>query len=297
MLHGLVLSGGGAKGGFEAGAAAAILEYYKHTDSPITMLSGTSVGAINAAGIAAGGPRYPMEIWRNISNNKIYRRSTFMYPWRFWRLGAAFDSSPLWKLITSHIGPDALAHSDYRIFIHTTEITTRRPVVFSGKHPDVLTGIYASASIPGAFPPVLWEGHWLVDGGTVDNSPIRSLVREGCKKITVIYLDDELPQPSITAADLDPITKVERPNAAESLAASIEAMMDAHFRRDLKNVELINKLVAVGHPMKEGHRKIHLQVFGPDRDLGNSLDFDTKRMRILIDRGYHQALRWLTSVR
>jgi len=55
----------------------------------------------------------------------------------------------------------------------------------------------------------------------------------------------------------------------------------------------INRMVDAGCAPKPGHRKIHLQIFGPKTELGGSLDFNTKRMRILVDRGYHRALAWL----
>jgi len=293
MIHGLCLSGGGANGSFEAGGAAAIGEHYQHSNSPITMLSGTSVGALNAAGIAAKGWRFPMELWWDISDRKVYRKSRFLFLWRVWQLGAIYDSRPLLKFIKSKIKAKDLASSDFRLFIHATKLGCRQPVIFTGKHPDAVTGIFASASIPGAFPPVKWQGHWLVDGGTVDNSPIRALIRSGCEMITVIHLDDEMPAPPIQASEVEPVKDTDRPRIAETLAMSIEAMMDAHFQRDLKNVQLINRMVDAGCAPKPGHRKIHLQIFGPKTELGGSLDFNTKRMRILVDRGYHRALAWL----
>lgn len=296
MIHGLALSGGGARGAFEGGSAAAIVEHYQHSEHPITMLSGTSVGALNAAGIAAEGSRYPIEIWWHVSNEEVYHRpNLLMIGWKAWRQSSIFDSSPLRSLIRDALDLDKLAASPLRLFIHATILGTKQSVVFTGKHPDILTGIYASASIPGAFPPVPWNGHWLVDGGTVDNSPIRSLVRAGCEMITVVHLDHEMPAPPILASDVPAGPGAQQPNIQGVLGPAVEAMMDAHFWRDLKNVQLVNQLVAAG-ASDPHHRQIILQVFGPDRDLGDSLDFDNHRMRVLVDQGYHQALAWLRDL-
>ncbi len=296
MRHGLALSGGGAKGAFEAGAAAAIVEHYRFTESPITILSGTSVGALNAAGIAAKGARYPIELWHSISTARVYRKPFYSLPWRLWRQSAVYDSSPLWTLIQENVNPDFLVRSTFRLFVHTTDLEMKQPVIFTGGHPDILRAIWASASVPGAFPPVRWRGRWLVDGGTVDNSPIRSLIRAGCELITIVHLDETMPARAVFASSLAEIPSSSRPGIAAVLGNSIEAMMDAHFQRDLRNVQLINRLVDAGVAPRPDHRKVQVQLFGPDYDLGDPLDFDTDRARRNLDRGFHQALIWLRDL-
>lgn len=295
VKHGLCLCGGGAKGAYQAGAAAAIGEYYRNTSSPITVLSGTSVGALNAAAIAAKGWHYPLDLWWNVSDDQVYRKSKLLFLWRVWQLGSIYDSEPLWRFIKAAVDPKAIQRSQFDLYVHTTELGHQRPVVFTGKDPDILTGVFASASIPGAFPPVKWRGHWLVDGGTVDNSPIRSLIRAGCDRITVIHLDDELPADPIMADDVTPLPDSERPRIHQTLGCSIEAMMDAHFQRDLKNLKLINMLVENGCPPKPTHRKIAVRVFNPKKDLGDTLNFDTKRMRAALGAGYSEGRAWVRA--
>ena len=50
---GIVLSGGGARGAYEAGVVAGLMEVLRPTRAPFDILSGTSVGALNAAYLAA----------------------------------------------------------------------------------------------------------------------------------------------------------------------------------------------------------------------------------------------------
>src|SRR5262245_28916052 len=57
---GLVLSGGGAKGAWEAGAAAALVE----AGLPIALVAGSSAGALNGAMIAAGRVERLDALWR-----------------------------------------------------------------------------------------------------------------------------------------------------------------------------------------------------------------------------------------
>ncbi|MGH3665927.1 MAG: patatin-like phospholipase family protein [Egibacteraceae bacterium] len=69
MKLGLVLSGGGAKGAFEAGVYAAV----EDAGLQPQVLSGTSAGALNAAGIAAGMDAERLGAWwESVSDNDVY---------------------------------------------------------------------------------------------------------------------------------------------------------------------------------------------------------------------------------
>lgn len=291
--HALVLSGGGAKGREEAGAAPAIIEHYMHTSSPITILSGTSVGALNAAGIAAHDHWFPMELWRSIRAKDVFKGSRPMIPWRVWRRSSLYDSSPLWKLINKHIDPFAIRESKYRLMVHALDFFNEQQVIFTNASPDILTGIYASASVPGAFEPVSWKGTWLVDGGTVANTPIRSCIEAGAEKITIIYLNKDLPQPRIMALDVPRRYPIPRPKLGQVISGSIASMMDRHFHADLQRARDINEMVLAGMADPK-YRYVDIQIYKPDRDLGDTLDFLTPaKMQQEISDAYHRAIEWL----
>jgi predicted acylesterase/phospholipase RssA len=291
VKHGLVLSGGGAKGDVEAGAQAAIVSVYKHTDAPVVSLSGTSVGALNAAGCAARDHWFPLELWKGLRSRDIYRGSKYGMLWRIWSQSSIYTTRPLWNVIRSNITTEALAASPYALYVHVTILGRKQPIVFLKDDPDILMGIYASTAVPGAFPPVKWNRHWCIDGGTVDNSPIRSLIQDGCEKITVIILNDKLPAERVFASEVEPGPDLPRPGIVEVIAPALEAMMDAHLRRDLKNVELVNRLVDAG--CADGHhRKIDLRVWTPSGDLGGTLDFDLVTDGSRAVAAYHDALEW-----
>ena len=64
---GLVLSGGGAKGAYQIGVWKALCE--KGLDGDVAAISGTSVGAINAALFAlVPDPARCVELWREVSS-------------------------------------------------------------------------------------------------------------------------------------------------------------------------------------------------------------------------------------
>ena len=73
---GIVLSGGGARGAYEAGVVQGIMEVLQPTSPPFDVLCGTSVGALNAAYLAANAQAPDMnaaalsELWRGLDVSK-----------------------------------------------------------------------------------------------------------------------------------------------------------------------------------------------------------------------------------
>jgi NTE family protein len=87
---GLVLTGGGAKAAYQAGAIAALAEILPQQTSPFKVISGTSAGAINAAFLAASaenwvnGAQKLRDRWGALTLDHVYRtdgRSLFKIAW------------------------------------------------------------------------------------------------------------------------------------------------------------------------------------------------------------------------
>ncbi|MDT8364271.1 MAG: patatin-like phospholipase family protein [Nitrosomonas sp.] len=77
---GLVLTGGGARAAYQAGALRAIAEMLPaHAYSPFPVICGTSAGAINAAGVAMAathfqeGVKHLETVWGNLHTDQVYR--------------------------------------------------------------------------------------------------------------------------------------------------------------------------------------------------------------------------------
>src|SRR5258708_4472376 len=97
----LVLSGGGAKGAYEAGVAAALVE----RGVPIRLVAGSSAGALNAAMIADGRLDRLEALGRGLTRDQVYSpraRVVFPGPLPGWltlvtprRAGALFGPAPL----------------------------------------------------------------------------------------------------------------------------------------------------------------------------------------------------------
>ncbi|HEV2055968.1 MAG TPA: patatin-like phospholipase family protein, partial [Methylomirabilota bacterium] len=103
----LVLSGGGAKGAYEAGVAAALVE----RGLPIRLVAGSSAGALNAAMIASGRADRLETMWRTVTREQVYTLrgpvifAGFLPGWLTLLVlnetSALFDPAPLRDLIAA----------------------------------------------------------------------------------------------------------------------------------------------------------------------------------------------------
>jgi hypothetical protein len=163
----LALSGGGTNGAFGAGVLAG---WTARGDRPrFQIVTGVSAGALIAP-FAFLGPRYDgqlRELWTQSQPEQI---ATPQILSALFGGSALADTSPLAKLIEQYIDARMLAAiaAEYRmgrlLLVGTTNLDAQRPVVWNmgeiaaSRHPDAphlfRSVLLASASIPGAFPPV-----------------------------------------------------------------------------------------------------------------------------------------------
>jgi len=167
-INSLSLSGGGSDGAFGAGLLVGWSE--SGTRPRFDVVTGISTGAMIAP-MAFLGPRYDAmlkEAYTTISTDQVARAQVL--PALFGATAGLADSKPLAGLIARYTSQQMLTDiaAEYRkgriLLIGTTNLDAQRPVIWdigalaSSGHPDALKLmrriILASASIPGAFPPV-----------------------------------------------------------------------------------------------------------------------------------------------
>jgi hypothetical protein len=159
----LILSSGGADGAFGAGLLTGLSAAGKRPD--YTVVTGVSTGALMAPFIFAGS-RYDDAL------REVYTKVTAADIFEAGRTGESFaDSWPLRDLIAKQITPEVLSdiaaehRRGRRLFVVSTDLDSERFAVWNmgaiAAHggDDALklfrSVLLASASIPGAFPPVL----------------------------------------------------------------------------------------------------------------------------------------------
>ncbi|MGI8575133.1 MAG: patatin-like phospholipase family protein [Egibacteraceae bacterium] len=306
MKLALVLSGGGAKGAFEAGVYRAVVEAGLRP----SVLSGTSAGALNAAGIAAGfDPERLAAVWTGIDNDDVYRLRRDV--WRLVRLrglvssgGLAqrllrsigwtylYDTAPLRRTLRSALDGERVVVAEDRVLIvSAVQIASGRLVRFASAAPPEhrrglarwevteldVDHLLASASLPLLFTPGRVDGTAYWDGGVLANTPLApALAYEPDAAIIVTTATFERPAPEPRSLD-------------EVAGMLIDTVQRFALDADLAHARSINAL-ARAEPQATGKRALPLLLIDPrGLELGDPLDFSRAHARELIARGHEVA--------
>ncbi|HET9469548.1 MAG TPA: patatin-like phospholipase family protein, partial [Usitatibacter sp.] len=206
---GLVLGGGGARGGAHLG----ILDVLEELRVPVDCIAGTSMGALVGGAYAAGVAPADIEKlvadtdWINIFDDSAGRRAVNIrrkeLDDRFYsgvelgvsREGVRFREGAVSgeklklffnRLVRSDLGDRAIEDLRLPLSVVATDIGTGDRVAM--RTGNLTTAMRASMSVPGLIAPVLRDDRKLVDGGLTDNLPVAE-VRDLCSPDVVIAVD------------------------------------------------------------------------------------------------------------
>ena len=274
----LVLSGGGAKGAYEAGAAA----FFVERGLPIRLVAGSSAGALNAAMIADGRMDRLEALWRGLTRDRVYSlRARVLFGGLLpgWltllildRAGSLFDPAPLRALIAESLDLERIRASPVRLLVVTTDLAHREQRLFDNATvtPEALM---AAAAVPGAFPAVDVEGTLLVDGGLTGRAPVLEALAAAPEVeravVMMSYAPDEHGAPPTTMR--------------RALEEAFEMGMIHQIRRDVE-------LARLKFPDSEVH------LLTPSAPLSlRPLEFDPVRMARALERGREDARACLSG--
>jgi NTE family protein len=278
-----VLSGGGARGAYEVGVLS-----YLFQDLPklrggkvprIDIVCGTSVGAINAAYLAAHasdptlGISRLVDLWQDLEIAHVLgfgvRQALGLHRVVLGGGGdgtGLFDVRPMADLIDREVGWRAVTRNLRRgylraLSISTTEVSTGRTVIWMQTAPDVVLPAtapprtliradhigtrhaLASAAIPLLFPPVKIGQEFYCDGGLRLNTPIAPALRLGATHVFAVALSKEIRgvvTPEATHA-------LPRPLGASALLGKVlNAFLLDHVVNDLDVLARINQMIDDG---------------------------------------------------
>jgi NTE family protein len=280
-MRALVLSGGGSKGSYQAGALKYILGELK---IPYDIFCGVSVGAINCGFLAqfktgeeVEGVTQLTKLWDEIDTPNIYQR------WKpFGRLHALweksfYDSSPLHKLIKDKISIDRIRSSNKKINIGVTSLSSGKYTIFDQVHHSFIQAIIASASFPGMLGPVKIDGHWWADGGVKEITPIKTAIDLGATEIDII----------MTSPEKRVKFFMEEPSTADIIQRVIDLASDKIMSNDIEKAIMYNRLAEVGYPDR---KIIKINIIRPKNNLiEDLLDFNPIKIKEMMQRGYHDA--------
>jgi NTE family protein len=219
----LVLQGGGALGAYHIGAYQAMQEAGFTPD----WVSGTSIGAINAAIISGNHPTDQIgrleELWDGISRPNTWltsldgsfpRLSNIVSNMQALMLGqpnffmprfanpylapagdpcatSYYDTSPLLGTLVRLVGFDLINSKKTRLSLGATRVETGQVVYFDNtRQPIGPEHVLASGSLPPGFPAVSVDGAMYWDGGCVSNTPLEAILQDQPSGHTVVFMID-----------------------------------------------------------------------------------------------------------
>jgi NTE family protein len=234
------------------------------------LLVGTSVGALNAAWVADRGMGSDSlselsSVWTQLRRGKVFPADARQVVRGLLGLSRAVCSNGrLKELVSAHVGVSAIEEAAIPLHLVCADLMSGEDVLVSDG--PVVSGVVASAAVPGVFPPVERDGRLLVDGALAPRTGISQAVELGASEIYV------LPTGS-------PCALVEPPRSAIGVAL--------HALTQLIEQRLIDDLVALAG-------RASIKVLPPLCPLKVSAA-DFGHAAELISRSHQAATRWIAD--
>ena len=173
---GLALASGGGRGVAHIGVLQVLTEH----NIPIDLISGCSAGALVAAIYAAGTDLYLLEKYlctlapKDLIDPTVVTRGGFI---------SGNKVSDLMRVLTHDL---TIEQTRIPCFIGASDLETSEFHIF--EHCKLYEAARASMAIPGVFTPVCIDGHWYVDGGTLQELPVEVLRAHGADVVIGVDL-------------------------------------------------------------------------------------------------------------
>ena len=242
MKLGLALSGGGIRGIAHAG----VLKALEDNNIKIDVIGGTSSGGIIAALYAMGyTPYYIYLLFKRYAkeigsiNNKMAIKGFHTFIMKNINFNGLNSGDRLEKIFDQYAakkGIKKIEDISMPIAIPTVDITEVKKYIFTNnknksKDKNCITeinvgkAIRATSSFPGVFCPVKYKNHMFLDGGILDNIPVKEVRKQGATKVMAINFEaDEIDKNS---------------NAMDIIMRSIDGMGNKISEDNLKNSDFV----------------------------------------------------------
>jgi NTE family protein len=246
------------------GAARALLEAGHHPD----MVLGASAGALNAAWLAADptldGLRQLAGLWARVTRRQVL-------PLRPWALLAGAvgvtdhlcSSAPLGRWLRAIVPMRRVEDGALPLTVVATDLGSGDEVLVETG--PLVPALMASCAMPGIFPPVQWEGRWLVDGSIAMDTAVGPAVEAGATRVFVLQ-------------SVPPLAPGPRRGPLDVTLRSSAILMARHHEAQTRYWS----------------RHCQLSVVPPAAVPGTST-FDFKHSGALVEAGYQTAREWLRT--
>lgn len=241
MKIGLVLAGGGSRGAYQIGVWKALIEL--GLDKYVEVVSGTSIGALNAMLFLQGDYNLAEDIWHNLTKDEIMplEEKDLIVKGILFFLGAK-NMSFIKKYIPNAVKGGTLSreglndilervdfnkikNSKIKGYATCTSIPEIKAQYFNiNKYSaeDIKKILFATSAVPLVYDSPVIENISYLDGGIVDNIPIQPVYGEKCDIIIVVQLEANI----IVDRYMYPNTNIISINSEEGEGPDLKGMMD-----------------------------------------------------------------------
>ena len=314
----LYLAGGGARGAYQAGVLKAISQILQVKTLPFSMVSGVSVGSINAAILAqhaddfSAGVAQMEHLWRTIHCDQIFNSSNYELGKSVIRnLGHIFvkqretghllDTTPLQSFISDNIDFEKIKMNITNNLLENMEVIshcyeTQQTVSFyQHQQPEFedwhyprhrsqrvelkMEHILASSALPLFFPTVTLDGLHYGDGSMGLISPLRGAIRLNVEKIMILGTRQ---LPSL----IEPETLRNRDiGFAHILGTMLNGLFLDNLDRDIETVNRMNdiaRLLSVWNKHRSPWRPIETMHLRPSDNVARIAQSNYQTMPALL---------------
>jgi len=281
-MRALILSAGGCKGSYQAGA----LLHLSNLNLEFDIICGSSVGALNASFLAQYSKKdfiYAChdlnKFWNNLKQKQVYKR---WFPFgklhSLWEQ-SLYNSKPLQKLIDDNLDLEKLTNSGVLLRVGTVSVNSGQYKLYNHRAENIKKVVAASASFPPYFTPVKVNDELEFDAGLREYTPIKSAIDAGATEIYIICSE---------TTNMDELYKPQNLNTLGVFKRFIETLAAEVIENDFNELQKINKKVLSGECKDKRYIKCHL-IKPKEKLVEDSLDFDHKIITKLIQQGYNDA--------
>ncbi|TGM62584.1 patatin-like phospholipase family protein [Leptospira meyeri] len=288
----LVLSGGGARGAYQAG----VLRYLEEIHWKPDIICGTSVGAINACAIGSGMNSSRLsELWLKLNQKNIMRYSIWnmlkgLFRKKYYPL---VETYPLKKFIHENLDFAKLNESKTKVIISAVNILSSELKFFENPNLQI-EHILASSAIPMIFPWQIIDGEPYWDGGVMANTPILPALTHEASEIVVVLLS--------------PVGGMRVMDAPKTKDEALERLFELYLLGSYRSVEQgleYRKAVMKGLTpienfllgLRTEFKNAKISVIAPKQMLGlvSILNFKKDQAELLLKQGYDDAKDFFTK--
>lgn len=301
----LILSGGGARGAYQAGVLKGLAEILpEKKQSPFKIISGVSAGAINGTKLASDIDNFTNAVeklnflWSQLTTEQVFT-TDFLSMNKFSlgmfgakkKMDALLDTSPLAVLLEKHcdfskikknidaglIESLIITANNYNsgaavsfVQTSTSRLTwkdSRRLAVLSNISPE---HVMASSAIPMLFPPIKIGSQYYGDGCVRNNTPCSPSLRMGADKIFVIGVRTQMDREIMERPSVATQGYQGSPSMIRILNTLLNAVLLDSVEQDVRRIQRINELVdeSGSATTKKGFQKIPALCISPSQDIG-----------------------------